>query len=241
MQLFTPFEYLLIDIANHRGLDKELFDERIEWVKSNIHNLEAFVKDAADPAQYVKAVLALRQAQAGKPIGHMISLDAVCSGIQVMSALTGCIKGCEATGLINPNKRSDCYTEVTTVINQMLEADGHLAMKVPRAHAKQAVMTAGYGSEAKPIEIFGDFVGYFRQATMAVAPGAFKLMPVLVKTWNKNALDHSWVMPDGFNVFIPVIKKDTVRLRIDELQGASVYFEYSENAPLDYAKANCAK
>lgn len=80
MQLFTPFEYLLIDIANHQGLDKELFDDRIEWVKSNIHNLEAFVKDAADPAQYVKAVLALRQAQAGKPIGHMISLDAVCSG-----------------------------------------------------------------------------------------------------------------------------------------------------------------
>lgn len=157
-----------------------------------------------------------------------------------MSALTGCIKGCEATGLINPNKRSDCYTEVTTVINQMLEADGHATMRIPRTDAKQAVMTSGYGSEAKPIEIFGDFVGYFRQATMDVAPGAFKLMPVLVKTWNKNALDHSWVMPDGFNVFIPVIKKDTVRLRIDELQGASVYFEYKENAPLDYAKANCA-
>jgi hypothetical protein len=80
MQLFTPFEYLLIDIANHKGLDKELFCDRIEWVKSNIHNLEAFVKDASDPAQYVKAVLALRQAQAGQPIGHMISLDAVCSG-----------------------------------------------------------------------------------------------------------------------------------------------------------------
>ena len=80
MQLFTPFEYLCIDIANAYGLDKELFDTRISWVKNNIHCLESYLKQADDPALFIKAVLALRASQAGKPTGHLISLDAVCSG-----------------------------------------------------------------------------------------------------------------------------------------------------------------
>jgi hypothetical protein len=80
MKQYTPFEYLCIDIANCKGMDKELFETRIQWVLSNIHCLEAYIAQADDPALYVKAVLAMRQAQAGMPIGHMISLDAVCSG-----------------------------------------------------------------------------------------------------------------------------------------------------------------
>lgn len=80
MKLYSPFEYLCIDIANAKGLDKLLFEERIAWVTRNIYNLEAYARDAEDPALYIKAVLAMRQAQAGKPIGHLISLDSVCSG-----------------------------------------------------------------------------------------------------------------------------------------------------------------
>jgi len=240
MKLYSPFEYLCIDIANAKGLDKLLFEERIAWVTSNIYNLEAYARDADDPALYIKAVLAMRQAQAGKPIGHLISLDSVCSGIQVMSALTGCPLGAAATGLICPNVRSDAYTEVTKAMNLILEGRGQEGVTIMRALAKDAVMKAGYGSTAEPKAIFGEHIDVFNQATLKVARGAFELMPYLVKSWNKKAMAHSWTMPDGFHVYLPVVQKESTRLRVDELGGASVTFKYDVNAPSDYSRSNAA-
>lgn len=240
MQLFSPFEYLCIDIANSFGLDKKLFEERIEWVLNNIHNLEAYSNDADDPALYIKGVLAMRKAQRGEPIGHLISLDSVCSGIQIMSAMTGCIKGASATGLVHPNKRSDAYTETTVKMNEILVNLGYDTFIVSRVLAKEAMMTAGYGSEATPKEIFGEYYPVFMQAALQVAQGAFELMPFLVKSWNPKAMDHSWVMPDGFHVYIPSINVETTRIRVDELDGAGVTFQYEVVAPLEYSKANAA-
>lgn len=240
MQSFTAFEYLCIDIANAFGLDKKVFQERIQWVQTNIDKLETFIDEATDPALYIKAVLAMRQVQAGKPTGHLISLDAVCSGLQIMSALAGCMKGCAATGLVHADIRSDAYAAVTERMNELLAEDQIAEFTVSRSDAKDAVMTAAYGSEATPKNIFGDMVDYFYLAAQDVAPAAFELMPVLVNTWNKRALSHGWFMPDGFVVYIPTIAKDSTRIRVDELGGASVNFIYEENTAVSYSKANCA-
>lgn len=237
---YTPFEYLLIDIANAFGLDKQIFEDRIAWVKSNIYNLEAFQVNADDPALFCKAVLALRKVQAGKPTGHPIRLDAVCSGISIMSAMAGCIDGARATGLIDPDKRSDCYTEVTDAMNRLFKEDGLSEVTVARSDAKDAVMKGVYGSTAVPEELFGDLVDYFYRAANEVAPAAFELMPVLVESWDKHAMAHEWVMPDGHRVFIPSLVKGETRVRIDELGGASITVQYRENAPLNYSRANCA-
>ena len=35
MQIFTPKEYLKIDIANSYGLDTKTWDERISWFDDN--------------------------------------------------------------------------------------------------------------------------------------------------------------------------------------------------------------
>ena len=47
MQEFTGWEYLLIDVANNHysGLDKSLFEERIEWATQNLEGLEEEAKD----------------------------------------------------------------------------------------------------------------------------------------------------------------------------------------------------
>lgn len=63
---------------------------------------------------------AIRKAQGGAPSGHMVSLDACCSGIQLMSALTGCMQGATATGLVKPDERVDAYSYTTEVMGTIL-------------------------------------------------------------------------------------------------------------------------
>lgn len=80
MQRFTGKEYLYIDIANHYGLDKKRWQERINWVRTRMDRLEQYIADAEEPAEYYAAVLALREVQKGNKIGYPISLDATSSG-----------------------------------------------------------------------------------------------------------------------------------------------------------------
>lgn len=77
---FTAIDYLAIDIANRYGLDKLTFEERIQWVRTHSSTLEQFTEQAEEPHLYFKAVNAFRTALQGKPVGHTVALDAVCSG-----------------------------------------------------------------------------------------------------------------------------------------------------------------
>lgn len=217
-QHYQPIEYICIDIANNFGLDKELFEVRVQWVKDHLHELESLADQADEKELYLKAVHALRLSIAGKPNGHLVALDATCSGIQIMSAITGCIKGADATGLIS-SKRADAYTDVTNAMNALLRLKGVNDITIPRPDIKQAVMTAGYGSQEQPKKIFGecDLLATFYQAAMQVAPAAFELMSSLLSTWRPMALSHNWVMPDNFHVNIKVIQKKEVRIEVDEL------------------------
>jgi len=191
---YTPIEYLCIDISNCYGLDKDLFEDRIQWVKDNFHQLDSFVDKADDKYQYIKAVIALREVLAGKATGHTVALDAICSGISLMSAMTGCIKGCKATGLIDTGLRPDAYSAVTVEMNKILTKQGLAALEVSRKETKAAMMTKSYGSSNKPKEIFGEdtpALKAFEDACHAVAPEAFKLMQDLIDAWQPYTLEHS--------------------------------------------------
>ena len=117
MQQFTAIEYIKIDIANHYGLDKATWKTRLTWVNNNTAILECYDIDANSPILYSKAVRALREAQADKPIGHMVSLDATWSGGQLMAVLMRCAKTAEASNLINMGTRVDIYTTVQEWMN----------------------------------------------------------------------------------------------------------------------------
>lgn len=239
MQVFTGWQYMLIDLANAFGFDKLLFEERIKWAEDNLGQLESLISIAENKPLFHKAILAIRKVQKGLPTSHVVGMDACCSGIQVMSALTGCIAGATNTGLVNPNVRADAYTKTTEIMEGLLGGTVH----VDRKGAKMALMTSFYGSKKEPINIFGadtPELNAFYQAANVVAPGAWELLQDLLASWKPYALEHSWKLPDGFDVVIKVMQKKEARIEVDELDHATFTYEFYENQGVKSGLSNVA-
>ncbi len=241
MKSYTGYEYLLIDAANQYGHDKMLFEDRIQWATDNLDILESLVNTAETKPLYMKAVQAIRKAQKGIPTGHLVGLDACCSGMQVLSTITGCVSGATMCGLVDPDVRADAYSKVTELMNELLHDQG-ITVDIPRKQAKEATMTVLYGSKAKPVEIFGEDtpeISAFYQAIVNGAPGAWSALQELLNAWQPWALYHAWKMPDGYDakvkVMVPVMTKNKdgakpgIRITVDELDKASFTYEYKEN------------
>lgn len=229
MKKYTSFEFICIDVANQGYNDKKLFEERIQWVKDNFNRLPYLETSKKERPLYLKAVSALYRACRGEATGHMVGLDATCSGMSIMSVVTKCLKGCYATNLIDPNVRNDAYTMVTDEASAMLDG----VLQILRDDAKQATMTALYGSQKTPREIFGQDtpeLDAFYAGLCAVAPKAVELLGDLRMAWQPFALEHRWVCPDNFNVRIKVMQKvEGERVEVDELDGATFTYDYYIN------------
>lgn len=239
MKFFTGWQWLLIDVANQFGLDKKLFEERIEWAENNLPHLETLFDKAETPSLFIKAVQAIRKAQKGIPTGHKVGVDGVCSGIQMMSVLTGCVAGARSTGLIDQNVRADAYTACTDAMTKILGG----VVNVSRSDAKQSLMTSFYGSKKTPKEIFGEDtpeLSAFYAAAQEVAPGAWELLQDLLASWQPYALEHSWKLPDGFDARVKVMSKVESRIEVDELDHATFTYEFYENVGQKSGLSNAA-
>ena len=81
MTKYSPFEYVLISIANAYGLDKMLFEDRIQWCKDQGKKLYNMVNEAEDPALYLRGVQELQRLVSGNTdSNYMMGLDACSSG-----------------------------------------------------------------------------------------------------------------------------------------------------------------
>lgn len=242
MTPFTGWQYLLIDVANQYGLDKMLFEERIDWATKHLDQLESMVDQAETKPLYMKGVQAIRKAQKGIPSGHLVGFDACCSGVQIMSAITGCEAGARATGLVDPNVRADAYSAITSTMNELLHSQG-ITVDVSRKQAKEATMTSFYGSKAKPIEIFGEktpeLEAFYKAATI-VAPGAWELLQDLLASWQPYKLYHAWKLPDGYDARVKVMEKKDSRIEVDELDHATFTYEYYVNEGTKKGLSNVA-
>ena len=113
MQLFTALEWIKIAIANAYGLDKQEYQYRLGWFNLNchtiLHNPEYYALEASEPMMFRKMCNAYQDVMLGKPTGALVGLDASTSGVQILSALTACYKGCVHTNLINDGKRHDLW------------------------------------------------------------------------------------------------------------------------------------
>ena len=222
MQTFSGMQYVAIDIANHYGKDKLLWSERIQWVKDNINCLESLVYKAESPYQYEKAVNALRMAQRGEETGFIMSLDACSSGIQLMSALSGCKQGAKNCGLINTGRRENFYGNVNNLMDSIIGSN--VSANFEYEDTKKAGMTVFYGSTYKPKSVFGENTPAYRafyKALNSLAPGPMQLMKVMQSKWDSSAKEHTWVMPDKFFVRARVKEKIDKRIEVDELNHAT--------------------
>lgn len=233
---YSPFEWICVDIANQagRGLDKKLFEQRIEWVMTNYRCLTVLATPQKERPLYVKAVMALFEAARGIASGHMVGLDATCSGMSIMSVLTKCYKGCWATNLIDPDVRNDAYTLVTDAASQALGG----GMEISRADAKNATMTGLYGSQAEPKKVFGEDtaeLAAFYQGLADTAPGAVELLGDLKAAWQAYALAHTWILPDEYCAHVKVMVKMEARVVLEELGDMSFthYYRINEGVERD--------
>lgn len=232
-QKFSGAEYLLIDAANGFGLDKETFENRIKWSRENLDCLEAYTLEADDPIMFTKAVMTIRKVQSGEATGHLVGLDATTSGVQILSALTGCIRGATWTNLIDPSKRYDCYTEG---FKEMLKRLEDIECEITRDQAKIALMTYFYGSIAEPTKIFGEGseeLEAFFVTMEEELPGAFEYLQEAKDLWQPNALNHSWTLPDGHVASVDVMTQKKVGIEVDELDHHTFTHTFSINEGTD--------
>ena len=236
MQTFNPLEYVMIDVANNFGLDKLNWQERIAWTALNIDDLESFIPEAENPILFSKAIRTLDSAIKKEPTGSLVSFDATTSGIQIMSALAGCRKGCEATNLIDTGVRRDVYGE------NAKQMSNYAGWDVPRQMIKHPIMTHFYGSTAMPMSIFPDpkDLKMFYATLNQQLPGATALMQIMQDAWHPDATEYRWEMPDGHIANFKVMVGETKKIEVAELGGASFSHKAYVNKPQERGLALAA-
>lgn len=117
--------WLKISIANHYGLDKETWNNRIKWFDSNIDKMllvkESFIAKAEEPNMFRKALEAYIEGVVNdKPIGYIAQFDATSSGVQIASALMKDREGLKYSNLVGSKTRYDFYTMVAKKIIELV-------------------------------------------------------------------------------------------------------------------------
>lgn len=226
-QEFSGRDYLKIDIANNWGFDKQEWDDRIAWFDENEHQLHALVPQAEEPALFYAGIIAWEKTKAGKPSGYPISLDATCSGIQILAVLACDRKAAEICNVVDTGKRRDAYVSIyQDMVNKIGEA-----AKIDRKQTKLAIMTSFYNSTAVPKQIFGEgqLLSIFFETVKEDAPGAWEINETMLAIWDETALSNNWVLPDNFHVQIKVMGqvKETVQFLNEPFE-----VDYHTNMPI---------
>lgn len=212
MQQFNPMQYMAIDVANCLGMDKLLWDERIQFVKDNISCLEYLIpENPKEKYLAVKAVKNFRLAQKGIPVNHIMALDSTNSGVQIMSLLTLDSFSASACNLIFTGKREDLYQ---SVLNQLK------GVKLSRQQIKEVIIPMLYGSKMAPSEAFGEGTKQeraFIAAVEAAVPALSDCRDIITDCWDSDAKFHSWVLPDGHTAYCPVLESFDYKVEAEEL------------------------
>lgn len=229
MREMTGMDYLKIDIANHYGLDRLTWQERLDWTNKHIEDDTLSLQNAKDPFLFAKAINALKLTEQGIATGHWMALDATASGYQIMCALSGDYQGASNVNLINTGTREDLYQHVADEMNT------HPAVSLVREDIKKGVMVVGYGSKKEPEKIFGKDtpeLESFYKALYYLLPGAMELMNDLMDArdvWN--ATEYKWTLPDGHRVVSKIMQAEHKRLKIDNLGGKEIIYNMYVNKP----------
>lgn len=216
MREFTGFEYVKIAVANAYGLDRENWDTRLDWFERHISHLDIMGRTAKQPIEYAKAVKAFWDSLNRVPSGYLMPLDATASGLQIFAALTGCKDTARNTNLIGGFDRMCPYENTAKTLSLLSHK------KFERDEVKRPLMTTFYGSLAQPKEVFGEDteeLKCFYETLKIEFAGAIEALADIQSCWQSDVIAHTWVMPDGHTVYIPVRDSETKVIEVDSLAG----------------------
>lgn len=231
-----------IDLANHYGLDKLTFDERVEFIDDHIdrmlQNKEAYIDKASDKYLFRATLLRYEKALRTGKTNHIVRLDATCSGPQIMSVVTRDTKAMKLFNVLG-EAREDYYTLVAKETYAKTKNSPlwiGVDFKEIRKTIKDAVMTFYYNSTLNPKRVFGDDtheLHAFYNTLLSLTKGACHLKQIINGAWNAEALYHRWLLPDFHLSFCPTITKHKSRITIkDGLPKPLTFtFIYSKNTP----------
>ena len=237
MESFTPYEYVLIAIANANGMDKKLWNERIDWSENFVKlpykdQIEFADKQCgSEPVLMAKAINAHSEILKGNDTGFMVNLDATASGIQIMSALTGCHTGGAKVNLINNGKRNDVYQDTAVEMNT------NHGTNVSRLDLKPSIMTTFYGSSAMPKIIFGKGtaeLAAFNKCMQVGLKGAYQLLLDIQGLQDPTATLYQWTLPDGHTAYVPVMDAVDKKVEVAELNKATFTFRTKVNQSKEF-------
>lgn len=161
-------DYVKLYLGNIYGLDKQIRSDRIKWVNDNIKDmfelyendfqnfLDKYLKNSKEPAQFMSCFIALyNHLKFNTQIKIPILLDASCSGIQHLSALTTDSKLAKLCNVLHEDedtdKNADFYSYCIDLINGLIqEMDENffkqnlLKLKIIRKWLKHPIMTVSY-------------------------------------------------------------------------------------------------
>jgi DNA-directed RNA polymerase len=246
--------WLAFQVATTYGLDKSTMEDRQQWVKENHNLISRIAKDplghfqewsqAEEPwcffaacVEYNDCVIEKTRLTSGLPV----SVDATCSGLQHLSALTKDRSAAEMVNVVPTPKPTDAYAVVAEKAKEFLPEAYHPLMN--RKVTKRTVMTTPYGvtinsargyireelpktfEDGSPVELKLVTKAVFQEAIPAVIPGPIRAMGYIQRA----ALEHVdkgnttvyWVTPSGFPVKQDCRKSDSIRINT-QLLGSRV-------------------
>ena len=232
---------LYVNLARLYGNDKLSFEDKLNWGKNEGLKGSHIFTQADEPYQF----LALQQfLLSGKTnYNGMIHIDASCSGIQVLSALSKDYKSAIKVNLL-PGERQDMYLSVAdNLVEKLKESDHEYADIIlkyvninPRKAVKTVVMCVSYS-----ITLFGamqyckeylEDVGCDKDDAFRYGPLLAKLVmesisdnldyPTRVQNWlkkcvsiaNESGIQLEWETPTGFIVKPKFYKAKQVRVKV---------------------------
>jgi len=220
MQEFNARQYVAIDLANHAGMDKLPWNDRIQWVKDNIDSLDQHIPD--DPKTKFLYIKAMKAIQSNEPTGFIMALDATNSGAQIMSVLGKCGVSASTCNVVNTGKREDLYTNIMDQVT---------CSGINRQDVKEAIIPMMYGSKAAPKALFGegtDKLKAFNSAVEKTVPILGEMMALMKECWDSSAKFHTFTMPDGHVVRLPTMMLHQERIRVFD---TSFTYQWKDIAP----------
>jgi len=234
-------KWLKIDIANHFGMDKLTFEQRLAFFDEKIKTGAIKYTDADDQHLAYRAMKAYNQGLKGEEVAINTYMDATASGLQIYSALTSDATTAKLCNMNNQD-RADIYSMVAQTMSTKM------GVSISRKNIKKSVMTFFYGKMEADIEHdennhidIGSFNPkvfnmVFQETMLTLAPEAVNAMNTMYAIRDISSTEYTWTMPDGFVVNYKVMgKKHKTSVGVKGF--ASTNIIYQDNEAYEYSRA----